>query len=301
MIKALTVTNYVGDTLRLELAHPEKSPFAVTKIDGLGPGKANINTTEVSTTDGGLYNSARVPVRNIVISLRYLWRDTIEDARQLSYKYFPIKKPLKLVIETDNRVLQIEGYTEANEPDIFSKESGTDISIVCPSPFFYSSTIEQTVFSGIEPMFEFPFSNESTTEDLLEMGYIRQYKERVIVYGGDAETGVTITIHALGPASNITIYNIGTRETMTVDTDKLISFTGQGITAGDDIVICTEQGKKSVLLVREGITTNILNCLDKNTDWFKLSKGENIFAYTADTGANNLQFSITNHIVYEGI
>lgn len=304
MIRSITVTNYLGDSIKLELARPELSGFIVESITGLGPGKANINTTEISTNDGSLFNSSRVPNRNIVISLRYLWKDTIEDTRQLSYKYFPLKKKVSLLIETDNRSAEIEGYVESNEPDIFSKEERADVSIVCPYPFFYSTEnggVQTTVFSGIEPLFEFPFSNESLTENLLEMGIIRNRTDNVVVYEGDVEIGITITIHALGEASNIAIYNTATREIMRIDTAKIETFTGSGIHAGDDIVISTVQGNKYASLIRDGQTINILNCMDKNTDWFQLSKGDNIFVYTAETGTSNLQFKIENRLVYEGV
>lgn len=304
MIKSITVTNYLGDSIKLELARPELSGFVVESISGLGPGKANINTTEISTNDGSLFNSSRVPNRNIVISLRYLWRDTIEDTRQLSYKYFPIKKKVKLLIETDNRSAEIEGYVESNEPDIFSKDEGADVSIICPYPFFYSTEdggYQTTIFSGVEPMFEFPFSNESLSENLLLMGIIQNRTDNVIVYEGDVETGIIITIHALGEATNIAIYNTDTREIMRIDTNKITSFTGEGIGAGDDIIISTIQGDKYAHLIRDGDTINILNCMDKNTDWFQLSKGDNVFVYTAETGTTNLQFKIENRRVYEGV
>lgn len=301
MIKSVTVTNYLGDSIKLELTRPEKSGFAITSITGLGPGKATINTTEISTTDGGLYNSARLSARNIVISIRYLWKSTIEEARHLSYKYFPIKKPVTLLFDTDTRQAQITGYVESNDPTIFSKDEGTDISIVCPDPFFYSAEKATTVFSGVEAAFEFPFSNEALQAPMLEMGIIRNSTDRIIPYDGDAETGVTITIHAFGEASGIAIYNTGTREIMRIDTDKLEAFTGSGIVAGDDIIICTVVGQKSITLLREGVTTNILNCLERDSDWFKLSKGDNVFAYTAEVGASNLHFSIENNVLYEGI
>lgn len=301
MIKSVTVINYLGDRIKLELTRPEESGFAIKDIQGLGPGKATVNTTEISTTDGGLYNSARLSSRNIVISVIFLWKDTIEDARQLSYKYFPLKRKVTLLIETDNREAEIEGYVESNEPTIFSNMEGTDISIICPNPYFYARESMTTVFSGIEPMFEFPFSNESLVSPTLEMGSIQRASDKVVYYDGDAETGVTMTIHAIGEASGITIYNVGTRESMTIDTDKIEQFTGSGIDAGDDIIICTIPGSKSIVLQRDGVTTNILNCLDRNSDWFKLSKGDNVFAFTAEVGSNNLQFSIESNVVYEGI
>lgn len=95
--------------------------------------------------------------------------------------------------------------------------------------FFYSAGkdgVNTTIFYGVEPLFEFPFSNESLYECLIEMGWIQNQMEKVVIYSGDAEIGVTITIHAIGEAHNITIYNTGTREVMRIDTNKLKSFTG---------------------------------------------------------------------------
>lgn len=302
MIKSITVTNYLGDSLKMELTRPQESGFIITSVTGLGPGKANINTSEVSTTDGAFFNSARVASRNIVISVKYLYKDTIEEARQTSYKYFPLKRKVTLLVETDNRSAEIEGYVESNDPDIFSKEEGSDISIICPNPFFYDA-YEKTVtsFSGIEPMFEFPFSNESTTENLLIMSDIRDVTDRVIVYRGDQEVGVTITIRAKGDAGDITIYNVNTTETMYVYSTAIEQLTGSAIKAGDEIVICTVKGQKSAKLIRDGLTTNILNCINRDADWFQLAKGNNTFAYNAKSGRNNLRVEIANRIIYEGI
>lgn len=303
MIKSITVTNYLGDSIKLELARPENSGFVVKSITGLGPGKATINTTETVTSDGGLFNSARLSKRNIVLTLGYLWRDgaSIEDARQTSYKYFPIKKHVTLIIETDNRTAKIEGYVESNEPNIFAKDTGATISIICPDPHFYSLSENTTVFSGIAPLLEFPFGNEHPIDPVLEMGSIQNYTEKYIAYDGDADIGVRITIHALGEARNIAIYNTGTRDIMRIDTDKLEALTGSSIKYGDDIIICTEKGNKSIVLVRDGQTINILNCLVKGSKWFQLAKGDNVFAYTAEEGDTYLQFKVENRIAYEGV
>lgn len=304
MIKTITVTNYLGDSIKLDLARPENTGFAIKSITGLGPGKATINTTEAATNDGGSYNSARLPSRNIVIALKYLWtnKQSIEEGRYLSYKYFPIKKKVTLLIETDNRKAEIDGYVEANDPTIFSKDECSDISIICPNPFFRSvESSDAMMFSTIESLFEFPFSNESLTENLLLMGGIKSLAEAVVNYDGDANVGVTITVHALGAAQNVSIYNTGTREIMRIDTDKLTALTGSGIVMGDDIVICTMKGEKSVSLIRKGITTNILNCLARDSAWFELTKGENVFAYTAEEGLSNLELTIEHRTMYEGV
>ena len=301
MIRSVTVTNYLGDSIKLELSNPESSGFIIKSIDGLGPGTASINVTEIATNDGSIYNSARVQSRNITITLEYMWQDSIETIRQLSYKYFPLKKKLTLLFETDNRLSEIEGYVESNEPDIFSKNESATISIICPYPFFYEYGKQITIFSGIEPVFEFPFSNESLTDDLLIMGKIENKKDNIITYFGDVETGIIITIHAIGDVGDVSIYNTTTREVITIESAKLESFTGSALKEGDDIIINTNQNQKSVKLLRDGKETNIINCMAKNMDWFKLSKGDNTFVYTATEGELNLQFQIENRIVYEGI
>lgn len=309
MIKEVIVTNYIGESIVLNLANPWTNGLAITKIDGLGPPKADINSTNFATMDGAQFNSARATTRNVVIYLTF--RDdpskpiikNVETVRQLTYKYFPIKKPVTLMFTTDNRICTTVGYVESNEPDIFAKEETSQISILCPDPYLYSVEVQNTVFSGIESMFEFPFSNESLTEPLLEFGVIQNKTEQTVYYDGDVEVGIVILIHALGTATNISIYNVDTREQLKIDTTKLAAIPGLsgGIVAGDDIIISTIKGSKSMQLLRNGIYTNILNALDQQSDWFSLSKGDNVFAYTADTGPSNLQFQIANQIAYEGV
>ena len=307
MIYSIVVTNYLGDRIKLELGKPDVSGFLIKSITGLGPAKANVNTTEVSTNDGSLFNSARLSQRNIVLDMAFIntvYGESIEDLRQKSYKYFPLKKSVELTIETDNRYVKTTGYVESNEPNIFSSQEGTQISIICPDPYFYSAGEDGnnvTNFYSIDPMFEFPFSNESLDEPLLVFGEIQIKTEGVITYHGDSEIGVMIYIHAIGPATNINIYNTETREVMRINTEKISSLTGKGIVASDDIVINTAKGEKSITLIREGVSYNILNCLDKNTDWFMLAKGDNIFAFTADSGVTNLQFRVENKVIYEGV
>ena len=142
MIYSIVVTNYLGDRIKLELGKPDVSGFLIKSITGLGPAKANVNTTEVSTNDGSLFNSARLSQRNIVLDMVFIntvYGESIEDLRQKSYKYFPLKKSVELTIETDNRYVKTTGYVESNEPNIFSSQEGTQISIICPDPYFYSA------------------------------------------------------------------------------------------------------------------------------------------------------------------
>lgn len=299
MIKQLTVTNYLGESLTIPMSHSESTGFVIHDMTGLGPPEADIHTSEVATNDGSKYNSARASKRNIILPLYFTPIPTIEDARHKSYKYFPLKRPVTLTFLTDTRECVIEGYVESNEPDIFSDMSGCQVSIICPNPYFHSPINTITTFSGVEDAFEFPFS--STDKPILEFGKIFGLSENNIYYEGDAENGIEIEIRATASVKNLVIYNMDTRGAMRIYHDKLAAFTGSGIVKGDVIRISTVKGSKSIMLFRNGQTTNILNCIGKDDEWFRLTKGDNGFSYTADEGSDYLMFFITHNALYEGI
>lgn len=292
MIKKVIVTNHLGESLELELTKPEETGLVITSIDGLGASDATINVDNLATIDGGIFNSARVDARNINFNFKFLFSPTVEDVRLKTYKYFPIKKKIKMRFITDNNDAEIEGYVESNDPSVFSKSEGTSINVVCPDPYFYSVKNDITLFSGIEPEFEFPLENDSLEESLLCLGdYVRD-PMKTIYYFGAGDVGVVINIHAVGSVKNITVNNVDTRESIKVNLD---------LKAGDQIIISTVKGNKYAHLIREGEETNILNRLGRNIGWFTLKSGENTFHYTAEDGVDNIIFQMENKVAYEGI
>ena len=301
MIESLTVTNYVGDSWELELTKPEQYGIAITDITGIDAVTADIYDQELASSDGSIYNSSRATKRNIVISARLLPVKTVEQVRHLLYRMFPVKHPTTLRFKTDDRICEIDGYVESNAHNIFRENVTVQISIVCPYPYFRSTTKATSKFSHIESMFEFPWSNESTSEKLLEMSRISTVKEITIPYEGDEDTGVIIRIDATGDAGSVTINDVLKRESMTIDNDKLRTKTGKGISQGDSIIISTVKHDKYVRLLRDGEYTNILNCLDRSSDWITLSAGDNVFSYEVDSGEENLQFQIESDILYTGV
>lgn len=280
MIYSVTVTNPKGETLVLDLVNPEKSGLLVANIEGLGPPSAQINGQEMATSDGMVYSSARTSSRNIVFTMAMVFRDeqspygplTIEQSRHLTYRYFPLKKKITMSFATDSRVLYIDGYVEKNSPSVFSSEEYTQISIVCPNPYFYQIGEEKTVFSGTQALFEFPFSNEITEEGSDEknitFGEIWLDTRAILEYNGNVDTGMLITIHAFDAAKNIRLYNVDTREQMRIDTDKIEQITGEPYGSKDDIEISTIQGNRYCKLLRHGAYINIIGALSRDSDWF---------------------------------
>lgn len=302
MINSVTITNKNGEILTINLkdVEPESGLF-ISEIKGLGPVKASINMTDLATMDGAKYNSARAEKRNIVLSVIYLCDDA-ETARLLTYKYFPLKQPIKFQIETTNRFAEVTGYIESNEPDIFEEQANAQISIVCDNAYFKDASpggIQILPFSDIVSLFEFEFADDSSPS--IEFSAIEIKRENVLTYLGETETGVIISMYAMGPFTNPVVYNNKTLEFFKIDTTKVASIVGSAIQVGDEIRISTVMNDKYIKFIREGRTYNILNALDKDSDWFTLEPGDNIFSYTAATGELNIQFEISAQILFTGV
>lgn len=336
MIKAITITNYLGSldehvnralnttkyetnnsTIHVELGQAEPTHgFLIDKIEGLGPVKADINMTDLATTDGSRYNSSRLQTRNIVLTLNFKQCPDAEAARLRTYKYLPIKRKVLLSVETGERNARVTGYVESNEPDIFSKEVKSVISIICPDPFFYSNepgySPHTITFAGLQSEFEFPFSNDSLTENLISFGEIEEIVTKDFLYDGDQETGVRMLIDVHSTIdTNITIVqnknSYNPNEPLLVsefflDIEKFYDLMDETyLTAGDKIVIDTVDGNKDIRLIRGGTEYNILNVVSRDSDWFQLAKGLNRFYFTAGGNESHMEFKVENYVIYEGV
>lgn len=305
MINTIQITNKNNDVLKFEMRSPDSSGFLVRSINGLDPAKANINLIDQATDDGGRFNYSRLNSKNIVFDLVFLPNfsisETIEDLRHKLYKHCPIKQQIKIEFFSDNRSSEIYGYIESNEINIFSRQVSSQISVVCPTPYF--KKIEETIvnFNGELSLFEFPFSNESLVSKLIRVSSISNVVLNNILYEGDVETGILIKIHAVGPIEDINIFNESTEESLFIDTSIFLLIVGTTIQAGDDILISTIKGDKRVVLIRNGVYTNILNCLGIDSDWLYFKTGDNILSFTAVSGIENMQLSIEYHALYEGM
>lgn len=304
MIKSLTAINYLGEAVTLDLLKPDDSGFEVRYIRGLDAGKATLNFSKVATIPGNKFNSATVDGRNVVIGLGLLNSPTIEESRQRAYRFFPRMQEVTLIIETDKRLVTTTGYVESNESDIFSPDTALQVSIMCEDAYLYDASVNSRVgasFYGTTKLFEFPFSNESLTEKLLEFGSIQGITSQDIYYEGDASIGMTISIGINGPVTNLRFYNDQTSEVISINHATLVAMVGSGLHQGDRVVVVTNVNEKSATLIRNGVRTNILNALGRNIVWPVFRKGLNRMAYAADTGVDNVQIKVESLIIYEGV
>ena len=286
MIKKVTVYRKAdkSDAFTMVLTNPtnvsQYTGFVIDKIEGIGPVDAEINTTEM-VVDGDLFNSARIGKRNIVLDLIF-YSETgvgVEEVRQRSYQLFPVKKTVYVEIETDNRTTKTVGYVEKNEPDIFSEESKTQVSIICPDPKMYDV--------------DGPYD-----ADLLS--------NPSLIYNGEVEIGGYLTI-TIGNSVSAPILDGVPAFTISCanpdgDAQSIDIYTPpEGFEQGDVITICSIIGNKGCIWTDVADADhNALNLINQNPDWFKLKPGTNNFLITDPNSAIS-SVIFTYDEAYEGV
>lgn len=280
---SLKVENDRGQTLSLT----NNPKYTVYKIEGLNPPQATINSSVNTTTDGSSINSVRLESRNIVIYTTI--NGDVEANRINLYKYFPIKKSVKVYFSNGARDVYIEGTVELIECDLFTNRQVAQISLICPKPYFKGVAELVTMFSDVSKLFEFPFSISKAG---VEISAITTNLRRSIVNVGDVETGVIIKLFATGTVVNPTLYDVLQR------TQLKLNFT---MRPSDTLIINTNVGEKSIELIRDGVTYNAMGYLVQNSTWFKLLAGDNVYTYDAESGGSNLQITFTTQVLYSGV
>ena len=154
-----------GAGISMELKKPEVTGFLIASITGLTDPKAQISTSEIATFDGATFGNAHVGPRNIVITIIFYEDNkeklSIEGLRHKFYYYFPLRRKVRFYVSTDSSTYWIDGYIESNDINIFTKQEGAQVSIICPNPYFTKNNSTTTTYvSSIVPNFSFPVKFE---------------------------------------------------------------------------------------------------------------------------------------------
>lgn len=279
----LIVENEQGE--QLELTHNEN--YDVVEVIGLNPPTAAINTAIVAGYDGSRFNSSRVGQRNIVITLNI--RPHIETNRLALYKYFRVKRYIKIYYKNGRRDVYIEGYVESFENNIFTMLQQPQISIICPNPFWKSVKETYVDFSNLSALFEFPFSISSSGIEFSRINKVTT----AYINAGDVAIGAIIKFYAnSNQVLNPIFYNRTNSQYFGLNFDMY---------EGDIITINTLQGEKSVTLLRNGQMTNILSKRQSGSSWITFDPGVNEISYSADVGQTALNVTVSAVQKHEGV
>ena len=294
MISEISSTTKSGERLTIELRDPYSSGIAIKEITGLGPVKADLSMDRFALIDGAFLKGVRVGTRNVVLTLIPLGED-IQQLRRKLYKYFEVSETISLEVITDWVSAKSDFIVESVEPNIFSERQEIQVSLIGLDPYWRasSSQIQKVVgFNDTVPQFEFPFFSENNHK--LIFGDMTNSTGKDIRYLGDTAAGATITFTFNGTVGNLIISNTTYDETMS------ISKAGQ-FYAGEQLVVDTRPGKKSITHFAGGKKSYITGVLAPGSNWIQIHPGINTIALQYAGGSEDMSVSIEYETLYRGI
>jgi hypothetical protein len=246
---------------------PFYDPVFIRDIDGIGPVKADIATTPFASGRGELYQGSTTPNRNIVLTLGFNpdWdgQQTMASLRQILYRYLMPQNWTKLrFFSQELPDVDIEGYVESFDPNIFSQDPEIQVSIICPKPDFIEA--DATTYNGVvdDGTLEFVFDYAGT----IDTGY---------------ELRIDTTVDKPSYTGDITLTHTAFAE------DQVFEATPVTVDGSKYFLMSSVRNSKRVSNVykADGTIDNLLARMTTDSVWPELRPGENIFrAAAAETG-----------------
>lgn len=284
MFFTLIFENSSGDRIDMTTT---ANQYMTSKISGLHPPPGTVSTSSYAGMDGSYLNNAFIEKRNLVISFE-MRGVGIEKRRHALYRVVKPSRYIKVFYKTSGIDVYTEGYVETCEIDNFTNKISGQISILCPDPYWYSSSAIHACYSRVSGGFIFPFPQ---SDEPFALGSYSTTDNIVINNDGD-ETGFIIQIEALDTATTPTIYN--------AETGEYLQIKGE-IQRGDIITVSTKTGNKTVTITRNGVDSNIINQLVAGSTWLTLREGLNTFHVQAVRNVKNLKITLMHTNAYLGV
>ena len=266
-----------GDILPLT----SNTRFKLSNVDGITSANVDIASSTVSSMDGDFVNNKRTVPRSIILDLAIEY--DVESVKRYILRYVKPKQKGILRWTQNDREIQIEGIVEAIEMPRFTSIATMQITLYCSQPYWedvdylvqdISEVIDLHYFTDYpDDMLYFP-------EEGIPFGEYDTNRTKVLNNEGDVEVGLEIHIVALGNVVNPVLYNsesefIGVNDTLS---------------SGDEIIITTEKGNKTITKNGENIISKIM----RESVWLQLQTGENEFTIDSQDGTEgNMYFTIT--------
>lgn len=257
--------------------------FFLTNIDGFTIANVDIASSNTPSIDGDIINNTTVQPRPVVLDLRVKQGANVEAAKRWLLRAVKPKLKGKLRLTLDDRKTEIAGIVEGITMPRFGESGVTcQISLHCSSPFWQDAEYMIIEISRLIDKHYFPLDQGGLAfpADGIPFGEYNLNNTQTYNNDGDAETGMLITIIALGAVVNPIIYAmdgtfIGINDTMQ---------------QGDVIEINTNRGEKSVK--KNG--ASIFSKLKPGSTFLQLAVGDNQLTVNSDAGTQgNMYFTLT--------
>ena len=270
----LTYTNERGESIVFSPASSYHVNFK--DVSGLSDVQNAIYSTNSMGQDGDTYLGYRIESRDIDIVGHIKERDkiAIQDLRRNLNRILNPQYSATLTYELGD-FKRVIGCTINNAP-IFKRGTIFEqftIQLSCLNPFWREQAETREDIATWIGGFEFPVPDGLEITPDWEIGY-RQ------------------------PSLIVNVFNSG--DVKSVNTQEFIK-ANISLVAGDVLTVSTGYGEKSVKLLSGGVESDAFRYLDVDSSYLQLAVGDNLFRYSADTNAENLEVSIYHNNLYLGV
>lgn len=280
----LIYTNERGQSIEMG----DSAPLLVTKINGLGGVKNNIQKQVAPYQDGSTIAGATLDDRELYIEGVILAANIDSYRRQLLQVFNP-KLTGTLRYERGQVVKEIGCKPEIGPsfPSNYGKSGQIfSMTLLCPMPFWLDTYTESEEMADWVGGLAFPLQ-------LPMMFAGRSTKVNTVLHNaGDVET--PLTFEFIGPCTNPKVINADTGEFIKVNRE---------LAEYEKLVITTDFGRKRVRLFNlyTGEETNAFNYIDLGSTFFQLQPGNNQLSYDADIGKETAKVWIRWRNRYLGV
>lgn len=287
----LVLTNKNGQTLDLlnNDAH-----FVLFSCDALHGIETDIATSESPYIDGADIENVRALPRGI--SMKFKLIPDIRESIDFFTDIVKSKQYVTLTERENGREISIKGI--ATIPPYTRMMAACEIvlDIYCGQPYWEDL---QTVIGEISmflPLLYFPVAGQYFTPTGRPFGVVDTDLKKTFINDGDVSVGMRILITALGNVVNPRI------SCSSGDQNGWYMQLTLTLAQNDEVEINTVRGKKYIKIngstVYDGFPT--LSYLTfVGSDWLQLETGENTFNITADSGADDVYFTLQYKRRYE--
>lgn len=268
--------------------------FWLTNIDGQTAAAASVSSSVIGGADGDVVTNVQADPRPLIIDLRIKDDVDVEAAKRAVLKVVKLKQRGTLEWSQNDRTIVISGIVESIEMPRWGSGVTMQITLHCDQPFWEDIDF---VIKQISEIIDLHYFVDAATDMLyfplegIAFGEYDTIRTKAFHNEGDVAVGLEISIVALDTVTNPIIY------------DGNGNFFGVGygdgakqivMRAGDNIVITTHKGRKSVKF--GGSNRNLLSYVKPQSTWLQLNAGDNLF--TIDSDDDNLS-NMSFYLIYK--
>lgn len=264
-------------------------------VTGISDLQDTIYSTSSMGQHGDTYAGVRIEPRDISITgkIKDPHKETQLRLRREALRILNPELDGTLFYQYGEFVQQI-GAKVNGSPQFYRSElsQAFDIEFKCLDPFWKTEQETREDIASWIDAWIFPTIIDQDDEESMIFGY-REESVIVDVYNdGHVATGMRVRFRALGQLTNPSLMNVNTREFLKLN---------MTLYAGDVVDIDTSYGKKTILLTRNGVVSNVYRYIDVDSTFMQLAIGDNVFRYDADAGIDNLEATLSFNALYLGV